>query len=196
MKIEDKFNYRYNPKSNRLGNYDYWEKGSYFITICCKDRQEYFWEIIEGKMVLNEYWKVIYNDIKMLEKHYEYVLIDELVVMPDHVHFIMFLNRVVCTKDVSEKHLYSNSQVHKFSTEYYENISPKKWELGNIIKLLKWYATKKMNKIDDKFFFAWQRNYYDRIIRNDDELNRIRKYIQNNPLKWEIEKDKQTGIFM
>ena len=194
MDIEYKFNYRFNPKSNRLENYDYSENWWYFITIYTKDRQEYFGEIVDGEMVLNEYWKIVEMDIINLEKYYSNIIISDFIVMPDHIHFNIFINNWIVKKDVSEKHLYKNDE--KFSVKYYSNISPKKWALWNIIKLFKWYVTKKLNKIDEKMFFAWQNNYYDRIIRNKEEFIKIQKYIKNNPKNWNKEKNNKEWILM
>ncbi|MDQ7008943.1 MAG: hypothetical protein Q9M94_01480, partial [Candidatus Gracilibacteria bacterium] len=83
-----------------------------------------------------------------------------------------------------------------FNEKYYSNISPQKGTLGNIIKLFKSYFSRNINKIQNKQFFAWHPNYFDRIIRNENELNRIRKYILENPLKWKLEKNNPENIFM
>ena len=194
MDIEYKFNYRYNPKSNRLENYDYSENWWYFITICTKDRQEYFGEVIEGEMILNECWKIVEKYYLEIPKHFENVIVDEFIIMPNHIHFIIFIdnNNLWNKKDVALLHLYKN----KFSKEYYSNISPKKWEIGTIIRSFKSICTREINKIENELYFVWQKNYYDRIIRNENELNRIRRYIIENPLKWEIEKDNEQWIFI
>jgi len=94
MDIEYKFNYRFNPKSNRLENYDYSENWWYFITICTKDRQEYFGEIIDGEMILNEYWKILENEIKNIPIFRKNVILDEYVIMPNHIHMNLFLNNL------------------------------------------------------------------------------------------------------
>ena len=214
MDIEYKFNYRYNPKSNRLENYDYSENWWYFITICTKDRQEYFGKIIDGEMILNDIGGEIDLEIKNIPIFRKNVILDEYVIMPNHIHIILFLENNNC-RDVPveylkgntehlKKNVIDNNMFHrnistendKFSKQYYSNISPKKWNLWNIIKLFKSFFTKNINKSQNKIYFAWQNNYYDRIIRNDDELDRIRKYIIENPLKWELEKDNEQWIFI
>ncbi len=219
MDIEYKFNYKYNPKSNRLENYDYSENWWYFITICTKDRQEYFGEIIEGEMILNEYWKVVEKFYLEIPNHFKNIIIDEFVIMPNHIHFIIFIDKknvlwnnedvlwnkedvlwnkedvLWNKKDVAVLHLYGNDD-EKFSKKYYSNISPKKWELWTIIRSFKSICTREINKLELNIYFAWQKNYYDRIIRNEDELKRIRVYIKNNPLKWELEKDNELWIFI
>ena len=213
MDIEYKFNYRFNSKSNRLENYDYSENWWYFITICTKDRQEYFGEIIHWKMILNEIWRELDLEIKNIPTFRKNVSLDEYVIMPNHIHIILFLQNNNC-RDVPVEHLkgkaeikndIGNNMFHRnistgekqnFSKEYYSDISPKKWKLWNVIKLFKSFFTKNINNSQDKIYFAWQNNYYDRIIRNENELDRIRKYIYENPLKWELEKDNEQWIFI
>jgi len=85
MEIEYKFKEKYNPKSNRLDNYDYSSNWWYFITICTKDREEYFWKIINWEMILNEYWNIVFNEIKNIDN------IDEFIIMPNHIHLILFI---------------------------------------------------------------------------------------------------------
>jgi REP element-mobilizing transposase RayT len=89
-------------------------------------------------------------------------------------------------RDVLPKHL------------YFSKISPKQWTIWNIVKLFKWYTTKKINRLWDKthIYFSWQANYYDRIIRDEEGLQRIRKYIVENPLKWEFDKNNAEDLFM
>ncbi len=211
MEAEYKFNYRYNPKSNRLQDYDYSNNGAYFITICCKDRQEYFWDVVNEDMVLNEMWSYLSEEIYGIPKHRKNVILDEFVIMPNHIHMILFLNnndsnnhnmfhwnistgRNIENKNMFHRNISTNSIT--FWKDYYSKISPNQWNLWNIIKLFKSFFTKNINQKQNKIFFAWQNNYYDRIIRNEDELKRIRKYIKNNPLKWKLEKDNEQWIFI
>ena len=198
MNEEYKFNYKFKVETNRLKDFDYSENAGYFITICTKDRINYFWDIIDWKVILNEFWKIVFDDLNKLENHYNYVKIDEFIVMPNHIHFIVFINGNNKCRDVSLIHLNKNKQNSHFNKNkqnYFSNIAPKKWNLWNIIKLFKWYSKKKINKISQEYF-GWQANYYDRIIRNEIELNKIRKYIKDNPLKWEFEKDNNIWISM
>lgn len=190
---EYKFKERYNPKSNRLQNYDYSANGRYFITICTKDRENYFWEIVDWKMILNEIWWIVENEILNIWIFRENVIIDEYMVMPNHVHFVLILDNNEC-RDVLPKRLYENEN-NNYNNNF-SKISPKKWTIWNIMKLFKWFTTKTINKSQNEIFFAWQTNYYDRIIRDEDELSRIRKYIDENPEKWEQDKDNEENLYM
>ena len=177
---EKKFKWKYNINSNRLKWYDYSSEWAYFITICCKDREEHFWEIIDWKMILNKIWKIVKSCYLEIPNHFPNVLLDEYIIMPDHIHFIIFINELW------------------YFVETKNFLSLQRWTyrmIWSIVRGFKIWITKwiRDNKDIDNI---WQPNYYDRIIRNEDELNRIRKYIINNPLKWEQEKNENLWIFM
>jgi len=193
MDIEYKFDYKFNPRSNRLENYNYSENWWYFITICTKDREKYFGKIIDWKMILNEYGKIVNSEINNIPIFRKNVILDEYIIMPNHIHMNLFLN------NVNKKMFLPNISTWKWirnEDNYFSKISPSKNSLWNIIKLFKWHVSRNINAKWKEPYFAWQKNYYDRIIRNDEELHKIRKYIKNNPLKWQIEKDNEIWIFM
>ena len=189
MKSEYKFKEKYNPNSNRLWNYDYSSNWGYFITICTKDREEYFWEIIDWKMFLNDYGKIIFNEIIEIGNYNERAFLDEFIVMPNHVHLIILIQNCVNWSCRDNSWIISTEK----STTRRNMIIPK------IIWKFKMLTSKKINILRRSVWNkSWQPNYYDRIIRNQDELDRIRKYILENPLKWELEsgKDNPENIFM
>jgi len=217
MLPEYKYKQIYNPKSNRLQNYDYSSNWWYFITICTKNRENYFGEIVDWKMILNNIWEIVYEEIKNIPILRQNVLLDEFIIMPNHLHMILIINNDLISEkkcrdvslkhlnntckdipkqDVPAEHLYGGNKYIDRDNWYYWNISPKKWTIWNIIKLFKSYTTKTINKTQDKIYFAWQSNYYDRIIRNEDEIQRIRKYILENPLKWELDKNNAENLLM
>ena len=113
MQPDDKFKQKYSPKSSRLQNYDYSSDWWCFITICTKDRENYFGEIVDWKMILNEYGEIVSEDILWISKHYINVEIDEFVVMPNHIHLIIFIVWNNVCRDVSQKHLYGGDKVCK-----------------------------------------------------------------------------------
>ena len=79
-------------KPNRLKNYDYSRNGSYFVTICTKDRINYFGNIKSRKMVLNEYGKIVKQQWLWLQEQYDYVYLDEYTIMPNHMHGILTID--------------------------------------------------------------------------------------------------------
>lgn len=153
----------YNRRTLRLKGYDYSSNGSYFITICTKDRNEYFGSINLQKGCecidirhLNEYGYIIESGWMNIANIYENIEIDQYIIMPNHIHGIIHIS-------------VSNNMFTK--------------SLNHIIGQFKSSMTKqlKRNGLD---LFEWQRNYYEHIIRNEQELNNIREYIINNPMNW------------
>jgi len=168
----EKFKNKYRIKSARKENWNYSNDANYFITICVKNMIHYFGEILETQSIaslryteiakiVQEYWLEIPN------KH-PYVILDEFIIMPNHVHGIIIINR-------------GTNNVEDY--DYKNDFGPQSKNLSSIVRgfkmAVKTYATK------NNMPFEWQKGYYDRIIRNENELNRIRKYINENPYKWD-----------
>jgi REP element-mobilizing transposase RayT len=100
-------------------------------------------------------------------------------------------------KDTINGCLYDN--LNWWSLMKNKNLMLHKYHIWFMIRKLKWKTTFLIHRFvnrEENIFFAWQPNYYDRIIRNEDELQRIRKYILENPIKWEIDKNNTENIFM
>jgi len=171
------FNQRYNPESKRLKYYDYSSDGWYFITICTFERINYFWEIFNWKIILNEYWKIVKEEILNTEKIRSNVIIDEFIVMPNHIHLVLIINNLN-NNDV-------NLDISNNFKPYKNKFWPQKNNLASIIRWLKSSITKNINKLWIEPYFAWQKSYHDKIIRKDEDLIKSRKYIIENPLKWE-----------
>ncbi len=210
MDQEYKYKRKYNPKSNRLENYNYSQAWKYFITICTKDREYFFWEIINWEMILNDIWRELQNEIENIPSFRRNVILDEYVIMPNHIHLLLFLEwniwyqrsyKMFQEKNQEEpfqkKTFQRNVSTDRWKNEkYYSDISSRGWNLWNIIKLFKWYFSKNINRLQSDRYFAWQKNYYDRIVRNEDELGKIRKYILENPQRWEQDKDNPQNLLM
>ncbi len=166
---------KHHRRSIRLQGYDYSSAGAYFITICTENRKCLFGNIINEKMILNNIGYIVVDSLLWLEKQYKYVKLDEMVVMPNHIHAILFM--VDCR---------GGSQTAP---------TEKRKPLGRLIGAFKTVSTKRINEINKTSGIKlWQRNYYEHIIRNEIELKRIREYITNNPLKWEFDKENPVRI--
>ena len=163
---------RHNRQSSRLKGYDYSQTGNYFITICVANRYHLFGKIAEGRMTLNDYGKIAKKEWLRTENLRDNVRLDEFVVMPNHLHGIIELAE---SRDTARR-VPAKERFGK----------PTKNSIPTIIRSYKSAVTKKVNELNnqpgDK---VWQRNYYDHIIRNRQDLNRIRKYIRDNPNNWE-----------
>ncbi|MDD2487755.1 MAG: hypothetical protein PHS92_05295 [Candidatus Gracilibacteria bacterium] len=190
----EKFKNKYNTGTIRLKGFDYSADGGYFVTICTKNREEYFGKIIDGKMILNDDGRIIENEIINTGIIRDNVIIDEYVVMPDHFHMVLMIgysrnhrdaiNRV---STITGTMITTTGGINGGITGIYNPmLNPN--VLGNIIRQFKGKCTFLINKSKQNNHFAWQSNYYEHIIRDENELYRIKKYIIENPLNWESNK--------
>jgi REP element-mobilizing transposase RayT len=173
---------KYNPekhhrRSIRLQGYDYSQPGAYFITICTKDRKYLFGNIIDGKMVLNEYGKIAQQCWLDIPLHYQNVELNEFVVMPNHVHGIIIININDTVGTIHELPLHE-LPLHELPLQKQQR---RLMTLPKIIGRFKMNSAKQINQLrQTPGIPLWQRNYYEHIIRNKHELNRIKEYIINN----------------
>jgi putative transposase len=162
MKFNPEIHHR---RSIRLKGYDYAKNGAYFVTMCSWNREFVFGDITDGKMRLNDCGLIIDITWCWLEKHYNHVELAEFVIMPNHLHGTLLIDR----------------NMGGSRTAPTERIKP----LGRILGAFKTRSTKLMNEFrQTPGSPIWQRNYYERIIRNETELNRIGDYIVSNPSNW------------
>lgn len=166
--------------SIRLSNYDYGRSGFYFVTICTKPRLDDFGKIIDNEMEYTDLGNMATEFWKQIPKHFPFVILDEFVVMPDHVHGIIIIDKLIDNDRHVGAHNYARLQ--KRPTVHKNKFGPQSQNLGSIIRAFKIAVQTYANQ--HNIPFAWQSRYYDRIIRNERELNNIRRYISNNPKMW------------
>ena len=183
------FNDKYRSNSPRLEVWDYSIPWWYFITTNTKNQKHWFGDIIEEKMVLNKLGRYVKESWFDIPNHYPLVELDSFVIMPNHIHGIIIISeKSIVRKDVvivdegHAPHLQSGDELNYHT-------------LSNIVGSFKSEVTKLAHKNRYKGF-GWQRSFYDRIIRNEKELYNIQKYIQQNPLKWLIEKELPENLEM
>jgi REP element-mobilizing transposase RayT len=161
-------------KSIRLKEYDYSTPGEYFITIYTRNRVCILGEIVDVEMRLSKAGIIVKHCWKEIQKHFQYVELDEHMVMPNHIHRIIIL-----TEPIGAIH---NSPLRM--TQYQRRTM----KLSKIIGWFKMTAAKEINILRRMpGHSVWQRSYFERIIRNDKELDKIRDYLSNNVLKWAYE---------
>ena len=185
---------KYNPdkhhrRSIRLQGYDYSQPGIYFITLCTQNHECLFGEILNGEMRLNEFGKMTQQCWLEIPHHFPHVKLDEFVIMPDHIHGIIILNDIVGAKNFSPQP--SNNFSPQPMPTPQQNITPFRSPsktIGSIIRGFKIGVTKGFRQNTD-IYVVWQRNYYEHIIRNKVELNRMRQYIIDNPKKWKTDEN-------
>ena len=184
--MTEKFRHQYRIKSSRLGGYDYTRNGAYFITICTQNHICLFGDIVvetglrpvstnnpdnfknsgikTAIMNLSDEGKIVSHCWFDLPNHYLNIILDEFIVMPNHIHGIILIQNYSGEK---QKHglpefmrafkSFSSRRIHEFRKSNHPDI--------------------------------WQSRYYDHIIRSDNELDRIRTYIKNNPGNWVTDKN-------
>lgn len=176
----EKFKGKYKVASTRLPDWNYAESGYYFITICTKDRVHFFGKIEKGEMYVSEIGKIVRKFWMEIPRHFPFVILDEFVVMPNHIHGIVIINNdETCNVETLQCNVSTNNY------NYYSEISPKERSLSTIIRSYKSICTKIINKTLDTEYFSWQPRFYDHIIRNESALEKIRQYIIDNPKNWD-----------
>lgn len=179
-----KYKNTYRVESTRLKNYDYSQNGYYFITICTKDRKCYFGEIVNSEMQLSEIGKIVKQYWLEIPKHFSFAVMDEFVIMPNHVHGIVVIENHINDNNAN---INGRDAINRVSTG---GITGKNNPMlhQSISKIIRWHkgrCTFEINKMQGNIFFAWQSRFYDRIIRNERELKNTRQYIVDNPKNWE-----------
>ncbi len=177
--LSEKFYGLYRIESARLNGFDYGSNGAYFVTICTKFMQPHFGKIRNGIMGLSEIGCRIWECWLAIPSHFPFVILDEFVVMPDHVHGILMIDKSNASSTVRTQNLAS---LRMEGNGYQNKFGPQSKNLSSIIRGFKIGVTKFSRKINPKF--TWHPRFHDRIIRNETELNRIRKYIRDNPGNW------------
>jgi len=150
----------HNRQSIRLNGFDYSQEGHYFITICTHDRQPLFGEIVKEEMVLNQAGNIVNQQWLKIPERFKGIQLDAFVIMPNHIHGIITFTESI-----------PGQTIGKIIGAF------KSLTANEFISLCK------RNKLPVKKL--WQRNYYDHIIRDEEDYFRIVDYIQDNVLKWE-----------
>ena len=179
--MADQFRGKYRIKTTRLKNYDYSTDGYYFVTICVKNNSCLFGNVNNGKIALSETGKIAEIFWQEIPDHFPFIRLDEFIIMPNHIHGIIIINRRDVACNVSTE---KTANTKKMSI-----ISPKRGSLSSVIRSYKSNCTKTINKIQNKFNFQWQPRFYDHIIRDEKSLHNIREYIIHNPLNWDTDEE-------
>jgi len=176
--------------SPRRQDYDYTSSGAYFVTICTKDRVHYFWEIVDGQMILNTLWTYCYDEMYLLSENRRTIDIHSYIIMPNHVHILLMISDFHDDMNTGYRRDDLAGRPHNIGhatsvslpidiVRRNDYVWPSLW---SIINVFKWTVTKyaKANDIT----FGRQPRYHDHIIRNTAEYDNICRYIKNNPQKW------------
>lgn len=175
-------------KSIRLAGYDYSQPGAYFITICVNKRLSLLGDVVGSAIALSELGRLTDRWWRKLSEKFSNIELDQYTIMPNHVHGVILIvgaDPCVCPKSTDPR------------------VCPKSTNTGEhagspLHRVVQWFKTMSTNE----YFRAakqkgmvrferklWQRGYYEHIVRNENELNRIREYILYNPLNWALDRE-------
>ena len=177
--MKEYFQNKYRIPTARATWHNYCE-GMYFITICTHQHKPYFGRIVsrpgleENQLKLTEVGRIVKENLQQITCHYHYAEIPVFVIMPNHIHFIIIID----SPDNSNRDVARNVSTDDGKQK---TISPQKGSLATVIRGFKSAITKYAR--ERGIAFAWQTRFYDRIVRNQNELNAIVEYIENNPYK-------------
>ncbi|RED92232.1 transposase [Marinoscillum furvescens] len=182
--MTDLYQNKYRIASARNPYWDYGWNGSYFVTICTKDRICWFGDVVDGKMRLSEMGDIANKCWREIPTHFPFVKLGNHVIMPNHVHGIVIIDKpydhpvVIETQDFASLSPPPSPQ----SIPPKNQFGPQSKNLASIIRGFKIGVTKNARLINPDF--AWQSRYHDHIIRNEKSFQNISAYIKNNPQKW------------
>jgi REP element-mobilizing transposase RayT len=172
-------------RSIRLQGYDYFQVGAYYITVCTRNRECLFGNVVDGQMQLNEAGKIIQSVWDELPHSYEGVALNAFIIMPNHVHGVI----EICAP-VGAIHESPLSSIGKSRATVERVFDRRRMLLAKLVGRFKMVTAKQINALRGSSGEPlWQRNYYEHVIRDDRSLNRIRQYIADNPVQWGFDRE-------
>lgn len=176
--------------SLRLNNYNYSWAGAYFTTICSYKKESLFGKISDHSMQLNNFGKIVQKCWDQIPAKYKNVKIGDFVIMPNHIHCIIWIVGAIHESPETKQTIHESPYKNGVIRELPLRGERRKMLLSKIIGRFKMNSSKLINNIRNSAgSHIWQRGYYDHIIRNDEDLNNIKQYIQNNPQNWDKDKN-------
>jgi len=205
--MSERFHDKYRIPSARLRNWDYGWNAMYFVTVCTQVHNCYFGDIISNDMILSEIGSIAHQNWNNIPNQFPYVELDVFVVMPNHIHGIIVINKMddehqgtigrdaigtigrdainrVSTKPEPESQPQPENNINGGITGIHNPMLH-----DNLSRIIRWYKGRvsfESHKIHAGF--DWQPRFHEHIIRNDESYQRISEYIQNNPANWHDDK--------
>ena len=177
---------RRNRRSLRLSDYEYGTTGAYFVTVCTKDRIPLFGEIDHSEMRLNEFGNIVTACWFDLSHHFPNIQLDTFIVMPNHVHGLIEITDEFSETPVGAQHA-APVPGAKLRTS---TPNVQRGSLAAIVRCFKAASARRINlSAGMPGTTIWQRNYYEHVIRGELELQRVREYIVNNPVRWDEDEE-------
>jgi putative transposase len=209
------FKNKYKIQSSRLSGYDYSQNGMYFVTICTKDREQFFGSINNGEISLSEIGKIVDHFWREIPTKFPFVKLAIYQIMPNHLHGIIEIinNDFVETRFIASGGILNGAEgippqflgiprvaINRASTRDGDNKKPggvtgmhnpmlNQKSLSNIIRWFKGRCSFEIKRQSNSPAFAWQSRFHDHIIRDEKSLNKIREYISINPEIWDQDRN-------
>ena len=149
-------------KPTRLQGYDYSQSGIYFITICTKSKQNLLGEIVTNTITLSPTGEIVKTAIEKISQIHSSVIVDNYVVMPNHVHMLLALTT-------------TESAMPRYAPP------PSTPTVSHVVRGFKEYVSKAVGVP------IWQKSFHDHVVRDEPTYLKIWQYIEENPLRWEID---------
>ncbi len=149
-------------KPIRIADYDYSTPGAYFITVCTANREKIFWNSVGADIIrpqnvpLSTAGKIVEQGIFQMTEHYDNVVVDKFCIMPDHIHLILQIESDIGGRMISAP------------------------TVSTVVGSMKRWVSKQIGRP------IWQKSFYDHGIRNQQDYDEIWEYIENNPLKYAL----------
>jgi putative transposase len=173
-------------RSVRLQGFNYSQDGAYFVTICVQDKCPLFGEMSGGEVTLNDASRMVNAWWTKLPSKFSAVRLDDHIIMPNHFHgIIRIVGEDLRVRPEPNEGAHGGAPLQQISS-------------APISRIVQWFKSitthEYANGVRDRGWPTfrgrlWQRNYYEHVIRNEDELNRVRQYIIDNPMEWATDPD-------
>ena len=205
---------KYRTQTTRLAGWDYASQGYYYITICTQDREHFFGHVEGGEMWLTALGNEARKCWNAIPHHFPFVELDAFVIMPDHMHGVLYIDRGDEEKRGAMNRAYTSGEKGGATGMHNPMLSK---SLGRVVRWYKGRTTYEIRRLGpgrglgrglDRGIdaihrvsppavssFSWQSRYYDHIVRSEADLDRIRTYIHNNPAHWGRETDFDDGEY-
>ncbi len=189
--MTERYKGKYRSESARLKSWEYGSDAAYFVTICTKNREHFFGEIMGIEMIFNEIGEIAHQCWLEIPKHFPFVKLGNHIIMPDHTHGIVIIDKptgpplVVGPQNVVGTQYFASLRpgpIPAGRPPAKNQFGPQSQNLASIIRGFKIGVTKNARLINPNF--CWQPRFHDHIIRDDESFHNISQYIKNNPMNW------------
>lgn len=190
----EKFKGKYRIPSARAPFWNYGWNGLYFVTICTKDMHHYFGKVENGTMQFSKIGEIALNNWNLIASEFTFIKLREFVVMPNHVHGILEIDHGVNGEPIGNQLAPQNGNTPRNHAQALNGRGGITGSMNpmlhkNLSRVIRWY--KGAVTYDARIYnpsFRWQSRYHDHIIKNQEGLERISKYILENPQNWDSDK--------